>query len=69
MKDLHKDIPSKPQEKDIYHHHDWDFIYFHMYEPKYLTFMPWKFLTKLLFGKSMAQKYPTYQRFGLLLIF
>ena len=40
----HKEIPSKPQEKDPYHHHIWDFAYSYWY----LTYIL-KILTKLFF--------------------
>ena len=59
-----KEIPSKPQEKVPYHHHIWYFAYFYGYGHQYLTYLPWKFLSKLFFGKSMARKYPTYLQCG-----
>ena len=41
MEDLkYKEIPSKPQEKDPYHHHIGDFAYFHKYGHQYLTYLP-----------------------------
>ena len=35
----YKEIPSKPQEKDPYHHHIRDFEYLYRYELQYLTYM------------------------------
>ena len=70
MKDLlrddlkYKEIPSKPKEKDPYHHHILDFAYFYRYGHQYLTYLRWKLLSKILFGKTMPQKYPTYLQFG-----
>ena len=47
----YKEIPSKPQEKDPYHHHIWDFVYFYSYGHHYLAYLPWKFLSKFFLEK------------------
>ena len=39
-------------------------ILLYKYGHPHLTYLPQKFLSKLFFGKSMAQKYPTYLQFG-----
>ena len=56
----YEEIPSKPQEKDPYHHHIWDFTY-SMDINTYLTYLPWKFLSKLVFAKVwLKNTLPTY---------
>ena len=41
-----------------------DFEYFYKFGHPYLIYLPQKFLAKLFFGKSMAEKFPTYLQFG-----
>ena len=36
----YEEIPSKPLEKDPYHHHSWNFAYFYRYGQQYLTYLP-----------------------------
>ena len=68
MKDFYRDdlkckeIPSKPQEKDSYNHHIWDFAYFYKYGHQYLTYLPQNFLSTLLFRKKvwLRNTLPTY---------
>ena len=60
-----KEIPSKPQEKDPYHYHIWDFAYFayfFRYGHQYLTCLPWKFMSKLFFLEKvwLRNTLPTY---------
>ena len=55
---IYKEIPSKPQEKDPYHHHSWDFAYFCRYGHQYLTYLPWEFMSKLFFQKKCGSEIP-----------
>ena len=52
----YKEIPSKPQENDPYHHHSWDFAYFCRYGHQYLTYLPWEFMSKLFFQKKYGSE-------------
>ena len=57
-----KEIPSKPQEKDPYHYHIWDFAYFayfYRYGHQYQIYLPWKFKSKLFFCKKYGWGIPS----------
>ena len=55
---IYEEIPSKPQEKDPYHHHSYDFTYFCRYGHQYLIYLPCKFLSKLSSWRKYGSKIP-----------
>ena len=40
------------------YHQLWDYVYFHRYGHQHLTYLPWKFMSKLFFWKKYGSKIP-----------